>query len=319
MKLGSFFYMHKSDRRITLALLVVLVVILACIIFGGRKDESPKTTVYTAPSDSTTTDSSVVSQNPSDATPSNTAIKKLFPFDPNTADSAQLRRLGLSSYLVNNIYRYRAAGGAFTTKEDFARLYGLTVKQYRELEPYIKISPDYRPAATLFPHRTTRHTTSAPHHAPSHADSVSAGLPSQTASPRYSTKLSEGETIELNSADTTALQRIPGIGPYYARRIADYRHRLGGFISLSQLDEIDDLPPQTKQYLTLDANTLRRINVNTATLNDLKRHPYINFYQARAIVDYRRQHGPINSLQDLRLLTPFTPDAIERLMPYVEY
>ena len=59
--------------------------------------------------------------------------------------------------------------------------------------------------------------------------------------------------------------------------------------------------------------------MNTATLNDLKRHPYINFYQARAIVDYRRQHGPINSLQDLRLLTPFTPDAIERLMPYVEY
>ena len=61
------------------------------------------------------------------------------------------------------------------------------------------------------------------------------------------------------------------------------------------------------------------MNINTASLNDLKRHPYINYYQARTITDYRRQYGTITDLQQLRLSPDFTPEAIERLKPYVEY
>ena len=72
-----------------------------------------------------------------------------FPFDPNTADSTTLLRLGLQPWQVANIYRYRSHGGIYRRPEDFARLYGLTQKQYRELEPYIRISADYRPAVEL--------------------------------------------------------------------------------------------------------------------------------------------------------------------------
>ena len=68
-----------------------------------------------------------------------------FPFDPNTADSTQLLRLGLAPWQVRAIYHYRAKGGVFRRPSDFARLYGLTAKQYRELEPYIRISADYLP------------------------------------------------------------------------------------------------------------------------------------------------------------------------------
>ena len=79
-----------------------------------------------------------------------------FPFDPNTADSTQLLRLGLQPWQVRNIYKYRAKGGIYRQKEDFARLYGLTVKQYRELEPYIRISNDYLRGQTSA--NRTRHT-----------------------------------------------------------------------------------------------------------------------------------------------------------------
>ena len=61
------------------------------------------------------------------------------------------------------------------------------------------------------------------------------------------------------------------------------------------------------------------MNVNKLTLNELKRHPYLNFYQARAINDYRRLKGPLKSLDDLSLLPDFTPQDIERLRPYVEF
>ena len=66
-----------------------------------------------------------------------------FAFDPNTADSTQLLRLGLKPWQVRSIYRYRAKGGVFSEPADFARVYGLTLKQYRELEPYIRIGRDY--------------------------------------------------------------------------------------------------------------------------------------------------------------------------------
>lgn len=132
-------------------------------------------------------------------------------------------------------------------------------------------------------------------------------------------KIREGEHVVLNTADTTALKTIPGIGPYFARKIVQYGERLGGYVNIDQLDEIEDFPLESKQYLVVQDAQPRKLNINQLSLNELKRHPYINYYQARAIEDYRRLHGPLKSLNDLRLSKDFPPKAIERLMPYVAY
>ena len=232
---------------------------------------------------------------------------------------------------MRNIYKYRAKGGIYRKKEDFARLYGLTVKEYRELEPYIRISPDYLPASTLFDTPSVLHDT--PPIAPvpeasasalpatKHYDSPpSAPMPEASASGlRYPVKLYDGETIDLNMSDTTQLRRVPGIGSYYARRIAQYGQRLGGYVSPDQLDEIEDFPASAKAFFVVSQPHPRQLSINRLSLNELKRHPYINYYQARAITEYRRQHGPIHSLDDLRLLPEFPPEAITRLKPYVSY
>jgi DNA uptake protein ComE-like DNA-binding protein len=112
---------------------------------------------------------------------------------------------------------------------------------------------------------------------------------------------------------------VPGIGPYFASKIVQYGQRLGGYVSVDQLDEIDNFPLDAKDYLTIDHPSPVRLNINRLSLNELKRHPYINFYMARAITDYRRLHGPIRSLDDLRLLKDFPQEVIDRLRPYVEY
>lgn len=135
----------------------------------------------------------------------------------------------------------------------------------------------------------------------------------------YQVKIKPGEHVVLNTADTSALKMVPGIGPYYARKVIEYGKRLGGFVSVDQLDEIEGFPLDAKEYLTIEDATPRKLNVNTLTLNELRRHPYINFYQAKAITDYRRLHGPLKSLQDLRLSKDFPPEVIQRLEPYVEY
>lgn len=135
----------------------------------------------------------------------------------------------------------------------------------------------------------------------------------------YQMKIRKGEHVVLNTADTTQLKTVPGIGPYFARRIVEYGERLGGYVSVDQLDEIEDFPLDAKEYLVVEHPSPRRLNINRLSLNELRRHPYINFYQARAITDYRRLHGPLKSLDDLRLSKDFPQDAIDRLTPYVEY
>ena len=136
---------------------------------------------------------------------------------------------------------------------------------------------------------------------------------------RYQIKISEGEHVILNTADTAALKTVPGIGPYFARKIVQYGQRLGGYVSVDQLDEIEEFPLDAKDYLVVQNASPRKLNINQLSLNELKRHPYINFYQARAITDYRRLHGPIKSLYDLKLSKDFPQEAINRLLPYVAY
>ena len=222
-----------------------------------------------------------------------------FAFDPNTADSTQLLRLGLRPFIVRNIYKYRAKGGRFRKPEDFARMYGLGKEEYKSLEPYIKISSDYQPASSLI---SETEKSSTP------KDSL-----------RYPVKLSVGEHIALNTADTTTLKRVPGIGSGYARAIVNYRNRLGGYVDVNQLLDIKGIPQEALQYIVLGNGDVKKLDVNHLSLNQLKQHPYLNFYQARALVESRRLHGPLRSAADLRLISDFTEADIKRLIPYIQF
>ena len=290
--LKEFFYFQKSDRRVLIVALGVAVAAIAAVYLVGKGNSETSAAGNGLENDS-------ISAESADA-PKYYAVEgkqiELFPFDPNVADSTQLLRLGLQPWQVRNIYRYRAHGGVYSKPEDFARLYGLTQKEYRELEPYISISADYQPAALLVREKSVS------------KDSL-----------LFPKKLKEGETIDLNLTDTAQLKRVPGIGSYYARRIVDYGRRLGGFVNIDQLDELEHFPTSAKQYFVIVAAEPKRMNLNELSVNALKQHPYLNYYQARAITDYRRKHGPIKSLDDLRLLPDFSPEQLLRLKPYVEF
>ena len=112
---------------------------------------------------------------------------------------------------------------------------------------------------------------------------------------------------------------MPGIGSYYARRIIEYRRRLGGYASIKQLDEIDGFPQDAKNYIRIGKKLNNKLNINKMTFAQLRSHPYFNYYQAKAIVDYRRSYGPLKSLQDLNACPDFTDADLQRISPYVEF
>ena len=296
----TFFYLQRNDRRAIMATLIVLTVAVGLTIYIGDRGKTAATTQ----ADSTAT---APNRNQGNGGGQQAVAyydtggrrAELFPFDPNTADSTQLLRLGLAPWQVRNIYKYRAAGGIYRQPRDFARLYGLTAGQYRRLEPYIRISDDYRPAAEAYP-----------------AEPRPAYVRDTT---RYPLKLKPGQHVALNTADTALLKRVPGIGSGFARAIVRYRERLGGFYSTAQLMEIGNFPQSALPYFTADPSLCRKLNVNRLNLSQLRRHPYIGFYQAKTIIDHRRLHGPLRSLDDLRLYKDFPPETIERLRHYIEF
>lgn len=307
MRFRDFHYVRRSDRRVIFFLLAVFIVVsLALLVFHGKE------TMYTA---SGNDDSAAVGwrdyrhgyydyrrgkDNKYYAVRGRTVSR--FPFDPNTADSTELLALGLEPWQVRNIYKYRAKGGVFRKKEDFGRVYGLTNRQYRDLAPLIRIGSDYQPY-------TSRGYQNVPY----------GEAPDSVPGRRFPAKLRQGERIDLNDADTVLLLKVPGIGPYFARQIVHNRKMLGGFYSVRQLLEIQDMPEEALPYFEVNPAKVHRLNVNKLSLVELRRHPYINYYQAKAIVDYRRLYGEIHDMGQLKLMRYFTPDDFERLRHYIEY
>lgn len=297
----DFFYYTRSERRAILCLLGVTVLFLAvCLTLRWQETAGlPPETTQEVAVDSFLTEVRKQELSRSRRTVTYRRPKKeraeivLQPFDPNVADSVLLCRVGFPSFMARNLIRYRSKGGVFRTPESLKRIYGMTDSLYQTLEPYITIGPDFQ-------HRDTLPWKTAP------VDSLEM-------------KYAEGTVIELNHADTVQLKRIPGIGRGLVRMIVAYRQRLGGFVSVDQLQEIPHLEASVNKWFRLDTTDVRRLLVNRYGLDRLRSHPYMDFYKAKAILEYRRKYGKIKGLSQLSLWKEFSEKDLKRLAPYLSF
>ena len=133
------------------------------------------------------------------------------------------------------------------------------------------------------------------------------------------------EMVELNSADTTRLKMLRGIGSGYAKMIVAYREKLGGFYATSQLLEVYKFPDETyqkiKHQLSVDTTLIRKIKINEVTVKELKSHPYISYYQALSIVENRELQPEMryNSLYDMVVDEDLKEEDILRVAPYFSF
>lgn len=233
-------------------------------------------------------------------------------FDPNTADSATFVRVGLSPMQARNIIKYRQKGWQCHRPEDFKKIYGLTVGQWEHLRPLIKIDKKYQyladnedvyrqPAYTM--HKSRDNNDDSP----------------MKSKYKRTDKIQEGETIDLATADTTSLKRIPGIGSYYSRKIMEYENKLGGYYSLDQINDkaLDFLPLGIENYMTISTPNIRQLHINSCTVKQLTNHPYITYPQAKQLADRIRLYGPIKSWDEILFLSEFSSKDKERLEPYI--
>ena len=304
----DFFYFTRTQRKgIVLLLLLIAAVCLLPRFFGSNSSDRGDITAQEVSEQEYMHFLSSLKEQKSVSTHKEYGIRPqrqsagqtsplLMEFDPNTADSVTFVKLGLPSWMARNILRYRSKNGVFRRPEDFRKIYGMTDAQFQTLRPYIRIAqPD-----------TDRYS------APVRLLEDSLPLRKDTLF-----KYPPGTLVDLNRADTTELKKIPGIGSGIARMITGYRQRLGGFYHIEQLEEIHLDYRQLKPWFCIDTAAIQRIDLNRASVERLRNHPYINFYQAKAIVDYRRKHGRLKNLKPFVLYEEFDSEALERIRHYV--
>ena len=138
----------------------------------------------------------------------------------------------------------------------------------------------------------------------------------------YSTPFKRSRVVELNSADTFELKGLPSIGPWLARKILEYREKLGGFYSKDQLLEVYRLSPgkldTIAPFLVIDTSLVRRIDINFAELEDLLKHPYLSRSQAKGLLAYRQKHGPFGSVSDIKKCLLIDEKTFEKVRDYIE-
>lgn len=216
-------------------------------------------------------------------------VAEVFPFDPNTATLGDFVRLGFSDKQAKVILRYRSKGGFFATPKEFSKMYVVDSAAYQRLEPYIAIKDRVK-------------TT--------HLDSSATLVATEVFIP-----------VSINSADTAELTRVNGIGRTFAKRIVAYRNLLGGFYSPTQLTEVYgismDMVEKMAPQLQIDTILIKKVNLNTVSYDELRKHPYISDYQAKAIIYYRSKVKQINSPNEILKNNLITKEDFYRVRNYL--
>ena len=288
-------FLSRSEKRGLLLLLFLLLCVCGGMLYVGMS-ERVGTSVQLSPED--------VAELEAFATLTKERKKRQeevrmpvqsFPFNPNTADSMTLLRVGLKPWQVKNLMAYRRARGRWKDADDFKRLYGLSEEEFQRLRPYVQIPPAVK--EVYFTEHDRARQDSLHHLRPE--------------------KFTQLTVLDLNTVDTLTLRKIPGIGVGYSRSIVSYRERLGGFVSVAQLKDIEGLPARIEEWFSVEEQVaVRTISINKSDFKTLVRHPYLSYEQVKVITTHIRKYGPLRSWKDLQLYPEFTPQDFERLTPY---
>ena len=127
--------------------------------------------------------------------------------------------------------------------------------------------------------------------------------------------------INLNTADTTEFMKIYGVGAFYAKQIIRYREKLGGYFTKEQLFEVwkmtNEAYDKIKDHVFISEKDVKRININSVTIEELKVHPYLKWNQANSIIKMRIQRNGFKNIEEIKESVLIDSETYEKLFPYL--
>ncbi|MDX5348649.1 MAG: helix-hairpin-helix domain-containing protein [Hymenobacteraceae bacterium] len=291
-------YFGFSPREVNgflLLLAVMVLVVLYPVIF------KPEPEIYNPEKDQQTLDSLVALLEERTAeTKTAKAALNLKPFNPNKLTEQEWKDMGLQPFLAKRILNYRSKIGDFKTKEELGKIYGLPDTVFQALYPYILLPSAETKAGAM---ATVTEKTSE-------------------SGKSYTRNAFRLAPFDINEADTLQLKQIRGIGSKLSARIVTYRDKLGGFHNLEQLQEVWGLSVEVidslhKYSFISSQYQPQQIPLNSVTLEELRTHPYLKPYIAKAIIAYRQQHGNFQKTEDLKKVKLVDENLYQKLQPYL--
>ncbi len=233
------------------------------------------------------------------------AKRPLFAFNPNTATDETWKALGFSDGQIRSLRKFVDKGGSFKVKSDLSKMYVISQEEYEALYPYIEL-PEALAKSDKEPWENKNDYNSS--YSPESASSYQ--------------KIDYGTLkIELNSADTTSLKKLKGIGGFIAKKIIESREKFGGFYSVDQLETVYRMTPEKvdsiRDNIVVDINLIRKMNVNTATFDQLNNHPIIDRSQAKTLIAYRDMHGPFKTIEGIKKCVLIDDATYEKIKYYL--
>jgi competence protein ComEA len=216
-------------------------------------------------------------------------------FNPNKDSYEELVTKGVNARVARNIVNFRSKGGMFKDVASLSKLYTISPEYYTQLKPFVQIDdvPDAK-----------------------QGDKINVATKENPQTPLSII------ILDINSATTEDLMKLKGIGKYYAGKIARDVNWKGGYYSLSQLYNIQDIPKETIDniiaFLKVDATKIVKIKLNTADFAALRKHPYLTYKEVQAIINYREQHGGFQSFTELQKIHLLKTKDFNQVLPYLD-
>ncbi|MBP5376317.1 MAG: helix-hairpin-helix domain-containing protein, partial [Bacteroidaceae bacterium] len=294
----EFLYFSMGDRRAIVALGCVAVFAIGVLMVVDRPSPQPSpsmervTGVESGPDGLSIMEEMSAGQRGS-----------LGTFDSNTVDSLTLIGLGVKAWKVRNFLHYRAAGKVFRSAEEMGKTYGWTAEDVERVREYVRVGKEYENGKRLFGETEKRQPGWE-------GRNEKYGKDGKRWDDWKSNKFHTLTKVDVNTADTAMLRRIPGVGAKISEVIVRYREKLGGFHSVEQLREIKMVSPELLEWMEVSSPNVQKIPVNEASFQALNRHPYISYEQTKALRQYIRLYGRVKDEQALLETGIFTKEEL---------
>ncbi|MEO0506181.1 MAG: helix-hairpin-helix domain-containing protein [Bacteroidota bacterium] len=281
--MGSFFSFNKQEQRGTLYLAIILVVLQGLVFIADRVPRQDNEVSLMDAALLTELDSmkkAVIQQRKA----------AIYPFNPNYLSDFKAYTLGISPEEIDRLFAYRKTGKYIQSAAQFQEVTQVSDSLLTELQPYFKFKQ------ANFDQQKTIYTQEFP-------------------------SKKEVRVKDLNSATAMELKAVYGIGEKLSVRIVKFRDRLGGFLANEQLYDVYGLDSITvektlKRFQVIKVPRIEKINVLSASVEELASLVYIRRNVAENIVIYRETQG-IESLEDLKAVEGFPTDKITRIGLYL--
>ena len=211
----------------------------------------------------------------------------VFRFNPNTESVKRLQMLGFSNMAIVNLLKYREAGGVIKSPDKLKQIYGVDSMLFDKLKGYVALDVKQQKPKEKYGYVSSRGSF----------NKVQINRVDENEEVSDKVELQ----LEINTADTAMFALLKGIGPVLSRRIVAYRKKIGGYYSIQQLTEVYGLSQEVLDYnlpyLEVDETAMEPMDISTASLRQMKNHPYLDFYMAKEIYEARKAEQLISIMQ----------------------